>query len=168
MFVPEQPEDRHAQEGRARLAAQALYNRARFGGWWRGVWARWRGRSRELRFLGAAVGPDAVSAHHPLPVSPVRLSAIQGSQGKPGSFDCEWYPLDRTTADRWISVATAMLQDVRTLGPVDLIRVGETPIYYVSDGHHRVSVAWRLGYLYMDAQVIVWELATGAANDSPD
>ena len=51
--------------------------------------------------------------------------------------------------------ATAMLRRV-DLPPVELIQVGDD--YYVQDGHHRVSAARALGYGYVDAIVVVWEI----------
>jgi hypothetical protein len=44
--------------------------------------------------------------------------------------------------------------------PVELIRVGD--VYFVRDGHHRVSVARALGQAYIDAEVTVWEVKSAA------
>ena len=49
------------------------------------------------------------------------------------------------------------------LPPVDLIKVGE--IYFVRDGHHRVSVAWALGHTDIDAYVT--EVITRVGIDHP-
>jgi len=32
-------------------------------------------------------------------------------------------------------------------------------VYYVRDGHHRISVAGAMGREYIEAEVMVWELA---------
>lgn len=53
-------------------------------------------------------------------------------------------------------VATLMLRGT-PLPPVVLIRVGE--VYYVVDGHRRISVARALHQSYIDSVVTVWELA---------
>jgi hypothetical protein len=42
------------------------------------------------------------------------------------------------------------------LPPVVLVQVGD--IYFVRDGHHRISVARALGQLNIDARVTVWEV----------
>jgi len=44
-----------------------------------------------------------------------------------------------------------------TLPLVDLVQVGD--VYFVRDGHHRISVARAFGQESIDAQVTVWEVA---------
>jgi hypothetical protein len=44
--------------------------------------------------------------------------------------------------------------------PVELIQVGE--VYFVRDGHHRISVAAALGQQEVDASVTVWQVAAPA------
>ena len=41
--------------------------------------------------------------------------------------------------------------------PVELIQVGQ--VYYVRDGHHRISVTKAFGQEHIDAEVTVWEVA---------
>ena len=43
--------------------------------------------------------------------------------------------------------------DGTVLPPVELIQVGD--IYFVRDGHHRISVARALGEEYIDAEIIL-------------
>ena len=43
------------------------------------------------------------------------------------------------------------------LPPVALIQVGH--LYFVRDGHHRISVARALGQETIDAEVTVWDVA---------
>jgi hypothetical protein len=43
------------------------------------------------------------------------------------------------------------------LPPVELIQVGD--VYFVRDGHHRISVARMMGQDSIDAEVTVWETA---------
>jgi len=45
-----------------------------------------------------------------------------------------------------------ILMSNEVLPPVELIRTGG--IYFVRDGHHRISVARALGEAYIDAEVI--------------
>ena len=55
--------------------------------------------------------------------------------------------------------------------PVELIQVGE--VYFVRDGHHRISVSRVLGRVEIDAVVTVWSVdgplpcATGLAPRHP-
>jgi len=44
----------------------------------------------------------------------------------------------------------------RTLPPVELIQIGD--LYFVRDGHHRISVARGMGQEHIDAEVTVWEM----------
>ncbi len=84
----------------------------------------------------------------------VALADIQGSMDKADDFDRDFHPLNETTENRWVWVATAMLRG-DSLPPVELIRMGNT--YYVVDGHHRISVAKMLKHHYIDAVVTVWD-----------
>jgi hypothetical protein len=40
---------------------------------------------------------------------------------------------------------------------VELIQIGE--VYFVQDGHHRISVARALGQRTIEAQVVVWQVS---------
>ena len=85
----------------------------------------------------------------------VPISEIGGSEGR-DDFDARFHPVREDMKRRWLGVAAVALRGEH-LPPVDLIRVGG--VYYVRDGHHRVSVARALGSLYIDAVVTVWDLA---------
>jgi hypothetical protein len=43
------------------------------------------------------------------------------------------------------------------LPPVVLVQVGD--VYFVRDGHHRISVARALGQLDIEAEVTVWQVS---------
>jgi hypothetical protein len=81
----------------------------------------------------------------------VPLSAIIGSLDRSQDFDRAWRPLLLSSRDRWINVAVAMASG-RDLPPVELIHTRDG--YYVSDGHHRISVARALGEDLIEANVI--------------
>jgi hypothetical protein len=55
------------------------------------------------------------------------------------------------TRERWLRIKRAQLDD-RGLPPVELTKVGE--IYFVRDGHHRISVARQAGQREIDAHVV--------------
>jgi len=44
-----------------------------------------------------------------------------------------------------------------SLPPIELVQVGNK--YYVRDGHHRISVARRLGKIDVDAEVTAWDVS---------
>ncbi len=83
----------------------------------------------------------------------VALDQIRGTEGRQNDFDNRFNPLDDRTRARWQSVARAFEQG-QDLPPVELIQVGD--IYFVRDGHHRISVARAYGRATIPARVTVW------------
>jgi hypothetical protein len=80
----------------------------------------------------------------------VQLERIVGTIDRGRDFDRQFRPTSRRVRARWEHIAAAMRRG-EALPPVDLLRVGE--IYFVRDGHHRVSVASALGLADIDAYV---------------
>jgi hypothetical protein len=89
-------------------------------------------------------------------VQTVAMDQIQGSQGRCRDFDRAFYPLQRHSESRWLRVATARELGI-ALPLVELVQVGN--IYFVRDGHHRISVAQALGQTEIEAEVRVWQVA---------
>jgi hypothetical protein len=87
----------------------------------------------------------------------VPLGSIVGTIDRGRDFDRRFRPTSRRVRSRWEAIAAAMRRG-ESLPPVDLVKVGE--IYFVRDGHHRVSVASALGLSDIDAYVteVVTEL----------
>ncbi|MGB1250819.1 MAG: hypothetical protein ACPG8W_09425 [Candidatus Promineifilaceae bacterium] len=83
----------------------------------------------------------------------VPLSQIQGScnPGRCEEFDADFSPCCLNSTQRWYSVAIARLQG-KQLPPIRLVEVDNS--YFVSDGHHRVSVASAFGDVNIEADVI--------------
>ena len=118
----------------------------------RGLWRRLRGRAgtgtllsfREtLRSVGASGGVTRGR-------STVELDRIVGSDGKSGWFDEGFMPLQRLCGERWKRIDRAFRLGIE-LPPVSLYKLGE--VYFVQDGHHRVSVARFHGAEWIDAEV---------------
>jgi hypothetical protein len=80
----------------------------------------------------------------------VEVKNIVGSLNRYHQFDRAFLPLEDQVANRWQSIDRAFYQEV-SLPPVVLYKVGE--VYFVVDGHHRVSVAREQGQVYIDAEV---------------
>lgn len=80
----------------------------------------------------------------------VPIGAIVGTVDRTRDFDRSFRPTSRRLRSRWEQIATAMRRG-ESMPPVDLLKVGE--IYFVRDGHHRVSVACALGRADIDAYV---------------
>ncbi|HKJ39233.1 MAG TPA: hypothetical protein VJ972_10675 [Anaerolineales bacterium] len=83
-------------------------------------------------------------------VQTVRLDQIAGSLNRYHEFDRVFLPASEKLSDRWQNVNRAFYQDI-SLPPVVLYKVGQ--VYFVVDGHHRVSVARRQGQIDIDAEV---------------
>jgi len=80
----------------------------------------------------------------------VEVKKIIGSLNRYHQFDRAFLPLEDQIANRWQSIDRAFYQQVN-LPPVVLYKVGE--VYFVVDGHNRVSVAREQGQLEIDAEV---------------
>jgi len=83
-------------------------------------------------------------------VQTVLVDQIAGSLNRYHEFDRVFLPASDKLAPRWQSVNRAFYQDI-SLPPVVLYKVGQ--VYFVVDGHHRVSVAREQGQLYIEAEV---------------
>jgi hypothetical protein len=83
-------------------------------------------------------------------VKTIRVDQIAGSLNRYHEFDDAFLPKDDTLGKRWQSVDRAFYQDVH-LPPVVLYKVGD--VYFVVDGHHRVSVAREQGQIYIEAEI---------------
>lgn len=80
----------------------------------------------------------------------IPIDKIAGSLNRYHEFDRAFLPLEDQTANRWQNIDRAFYQDV-SLPPIVLYKVGE--VYFVVDGHHRVSVAREQGQKFIDAEV---------------
>jgi len=83
-------------------------------------------------------------------VQTVRVDQIAGSLNRYHEFDRVFLPASDKLAGRWQNVNRAFYQEV-SLPPVVLYKVGQ--VYFVVDGHHRVSVARDQGQIYIEAEV---------------
>ncbi len=80
----------------------------------------------------------------------VPISQIIGSVDRYRDFDRAFLPRQDFMAERWQKVSRAWYQDIN-LPPILLYKVGA--VYFVVDGHHRVSVAREKGQAEIDAEV---------------
>ena len=92
----------------------------------------------------------------------VLVNQITGSLNRYHEFDSAFLPQEDQLAGRWTKVDRAFYEDIH-LPPVVLYKVGD--VYFVVDGHHRVSVAREQGQEFIEAEVR--ECAT-RVNITPD
>lgn len=80
----------------------------------------------------------------------IPISAIIGSVDKVRDFDRRFRPTSGRSRERWERLSRAS-RSGETIPPIDVYQLGE--YYFVSDGHHRVSVARSMGLKVIDANV---------------
>jgi len=85
-------------------------------------------------------------------VQDIPLSAIVGSVGRYSDFTRTFLPKNPKDEERWARVM-ALVTDPAGGGlpPIEVLKVGD--VYFVQDGHHRVSVARALGAQTIEAYV---------------
>lgn len=115
--------------------------------------ARLLNRARRLYDLNTLQESLRVRGGWHAGIRSVELSKIVGSEGRVEDFDRDFHPLSERAQERWVSVAAAYLSHL-PMPAVELIQVGE--IYFVRDGHHRISVARAFGQKAIDADVVTW------------
>jgi hypothetical protein len=138
--------------------AENLYRRACSQNWLGQVWSALTGRSRHLLNLASVQATCSIGEHHYAGIQTVPISQIRGSGNTSRSmdFDVDFRPLRAHNKARWLGIAAAQQRGAK-LPPISLIQVGGT--YFISDGHHRVSVARALGHKEIEARVTVWQVA---------
>jgi hypothetical protein len=90
------------------------------------------------------------AGQHDAGLQVVPLDAIVGTVDRSVDFDRGLRPTSTRLRSRWERIAAAQRRG-EALPPVSLYKVGD--LYFVRDGHHRVSVAKSLGRKDIDAYV---------------
>ncbi len=142
--------------------ARADFQRARFKAFMNRVWGALSGQRFTLLSYDEIKEKLHVGGPIYRGVKTIRVDQIAGSLNRYHEFDRVFLPASDGLADRWQSVNRAFYQDIG-LPPVVLYKVGQ--VYFVVDGHHRVSVAREQGQIYIEAEVR--ECAT-RVNITPD
>jgi hypothetical protein len=137
-------------------------------------------RRRALSLIAARLraGPDDVSPMLPfeevvgalgrksesdLGVKEIPLDSIVGTVDRQtGTFDRSFRPATANVRGRWERIAAARRRG-EVMPPIDVYRIGE--LYFVQDGHHRVSVARALGDTVIEAHVRLVRTRLGAGRE---
>jgi hypothetical protein len=90
----------------------------------------------------------------------IPLSRIVGSVDSMRDFDRQFRPTSSRVRDRWERLALAQRRG-ESVPPIDVYQVGD--LYFVADGHHRVSIALATGQKTIDA--FVTEVLTAVPAD---
>ena len=147
-----------AHQSRARRDAE----KARSKAFWHNVTHSLRGIPNEL--LPFSVVKDLhLEGENYGGVKPIPIQQIVGSVDRYRDFDHYFLPRVGHTVERWAGIRQAGLEG-KELPPISVYKVGE--VYFVKDGHHRVSVARNAGQFYIDAEII--ELSVTVPPNSTD
>ena len=119
------------------------------------LWAKLTRQHFHLLDLDETMKGHPVEASHYAGLKTVSIDHIHGTQGKSAEFDAEFNPTQEHSRTRWIGIALEKLRG-HDLPPVELIEVNG--VYYVRDGHHRISVSHAMGQAYIDAEVTILQL----------
>ena len=80
----------------------------------------------------------------------IRLDTIVGTAEQRHDFDRHFRPTSNRVRDRWEQLALAERRGA-AIPPIEVYRIGGR--HFVSDGHHRVSIAAATGQQTIDAYV---------------
>lgn len=110
---------------------------------------------RDIRALPFAAIRHKLRQRSPLyrGVRDVPIEQIVGSVGRYHEFSREFLPLNDDLRERWVNIDRLARATAGGWPPVELYKVGD--VYFVRDGHHRVSVAHQLESPTVEAEV--WE-----------
>ena len=111
---------------------------------------RGRGDGNRLVQLDDVVGALCWRGQRQLGLQEVRLETIVGTAGARRDFDRCFRPTAGRVRSRWERLALAQRRG-EAIPPIEVYRVGHR--HFVSDGHHRVSIAAATGQQLIDAYV---------------
>ena len=97
-----------------------------------------------------------------LGVRTIPLDSIVGTVDRVRSFDRAFRPASERVRGRWEQIAAARRRGVE-MPPIDVFRIGD--MHFVSDGHHRVSVARAFGETTIEARVRDVQTAVGGGDE---
>lgn len=128
------------------------FNRARLKAFWNELLAMVTRRPNEMLSFEQVKRSLKTFGESYRGVQTVPIEKIVGSATlRYHDFDRAFLPTQNTTKSRWRKVDEAFYEDV-DLPPVELYQVGE--VYFVRDGHHRISVARQRGQAFIEAEII--------------
>jgi len=107
------------------------------------------GRDRLLR-LDEVTGALGWRGERQLGLQTIPLDAIVGTAEQRHDFDRHFRPTSGRVRERWEQLALAQRRGA-AIPPIEVYRVGGQ--HFVSDGHHRVSIAAATGQQTIDAYV---------------
>lgn len=111
--------------------------------------ARLGGRSQRLLSFDEVRRTLGEHAQSSRGLQEIPLDAIVGSVGRYEDFNRQFMPIQEAQANRWARVRMAF--EYQGTPPIEAFKLGD--VYFVADGHHRVSVARQMGAKSIEAYV---------------
>lgn len=146
-----------------RFKAIEDFDRARRWAKWAKFWATLR--RQESQLLSFDTMKPFLGSKRYRGIQEIPVQSIVGSIGRVGDFDRNFRPLDSVSYNRWGQIY--VLAHWQGWPPIEVHKVGN--LYFVEDGHHRVSVARQLKNKTIEAIVWDYDIAvTFDPNISPD
>ncbi|MGJ9413067.1 chromosome partitioning protein ParB [Aeromicrobium sp. CF4.19] len=146
-----------SDSGSPRVDAESDFMRARRHQVLSGLAARVRGGVDDVvQSMSFDEVVDALGrrAEHYVGTKVIPLDAIVGSVDKVRDFDRRFRPTSARSRQRWERLARAS-RTGEEIPPIEVYQIGD--VYFVRDGHHRVSVARSLRLDVIDARVTAIE-----------
>ena len=134
-----------------KVAAQFDFDTTRHQAFWNEIRALLTHRARTLLSFDEVMRMAKLEAQVDRGEAEIPLAQIKGSKGRVKDFDASFLPLNSRLRERWARLDVLMENGV-DLPPIDVYRLGD--VYFVKDGHHRVSVASHLGWKTIRAHVV--------------
>jgi len=131
-------------------AAVLDFRRARDRAILQDVLARLTGRSDDLLCYEDVRQKLKVGASKGQVLKEIPIDAIVGSADRCSDFTRSFLPRQETDEQRWARVEMAMTT-MSGVPPIEVYQIGD--VYFVMDGHHRVSVARQFGSTHIQAYV---------------
>lgn len=132
------------------LRVQSDFSRARSRNFLREIWTLLANQKNTLLSYDEVKEKLRLGGPIHRGIRTVEIARIVGSVNRYRDFDRAFLPAHNRIADRWQRIDRAFYEEV-SLPPVVLYQVGE--VYFVVDGHHRVSVAREQGQEFIEAEV---------------
>lgn len=143
MLLVNQFHQRHAEQERFRRSVSKA--------WYVDRWGRMRGKATDLVPFEAVAQRLQMRQQMPRGIQLIPLAQIVGSVGRVPDFTRGLLPRSHIDGDRWVQIAEAFAA-MESVPPIELFQIGT--VYFVRDGHHRISVAKVNGLQEIEANVI--------------
>ena len=134
----------------SRTLAINAFRRARSQATREMLWSKLRRQSADLDCFQDVSPETKVGTDEHLSYAEIALDNVVGSVERCSDYTRSFLPLKDSDQARWTRVRAAFAES-KPLPPIRVVQVGQ--IYYVVDGHHRVSVAKHLGLQHLAARV---------------